>query len=219
MTTRPSPTLPRPFASIRSHAHGILKPAGSRWTTSVIAIRPSPTWTEAIRLDPSDFERVLSTAGWRLGAIRTSSTRPSPTLPRRLRLDPKNALAFLPARVLRGTNKNEFDKAIADCNEAIRLDPKNADAFYNRGLALESKKEFDKAIADFNEAIQLDPKNANVFYARGSAWAHKGEMTRPLRISPRPFASIRKTRWRSTIGGCCRADKASTTRPSPTSLR
>ena len=33
-------------------------------------------------------------------------------------------------------NKGDYDKAIADCNEAIRLDPKDAVAYCNRGLSL-----------------------------------------------------------------------------------
>ena len=64
--------------------------------------------------------------------------------------------------------KKEYDKAIADFNEAIRLDPKLALAFTDRGNAWRAKKEYDKAIADFNEVIRLDPKNAWAYNSRGS---------------------------------------------------
>jgi tetratricopeptide (TPR) repeat protein len=57
--------------------------------------------------------------------------------------------------------KKEYDKAIADYDEAIRLDPKYAIAFNNRGSAWLIKKEYDKAIADYDEAIRLDPKYVN----------------------------------------------------------
>ena len=33
------------------------------------------------------------------------------------------------------SDKKEYDKAIADYNEAIRLDPKDANAYINRGMA------------------------------------------------------------------------------------
>jgi formylglycine-generating enzyme required for sulfatase activity len=55
--------------------------------------------------------------------------------------------------------KGEYDKAIADCTEAIRLDPKHVEAYHNRGVAYWNKGEYDKAIADFTEAIRLEPTN------------------------------------------------------------
>ena len=41
--------------------------------------------------------------------------------------------------------KGQFDRAIADFDEAIRLDPKNADAFYNRGNAYAEQRQYDRA--------------------------------------------------------------------------
>jgi tetratricopeptide (TPR) repeat protein len=67
--------------------------------------------------------------------------------------------------------KKEYDKAIADFNEAIRLDPKDALAYYNRGVVWGDKKEYDRAIADFNEAIRLDPKDALAYGSRAWIWA------------------------------------------------
>src|SRR5262245_37976109 len=60
-------------------------------------------------------------------------------------------------------NKGDYDRAIADHNEAIRLDPKNASAYSYRGLAYDEKGEYDRAIADHNEAIRLDPKDTGVY--------------------------------------------------------
>ena len=70
-----------------------------------------------------------------------------------------------------GTTKEEYDKAIADYNEAIRLDPKDAAAYDNRGNAWQAKGEYDKAIADYNEAIRLDPKDADAYNGRAWLWA------------------------------------------------
>ena len=69
-----------------------------------------------------------------------------------------------------GYAKKEYDKAIADYDQAIRLDPKYAAAYHNRGLAWYAKKEYDKAIADYDEAIRLDPKYAVAYDNRGDAW-------------------------------------------------
>ena len=72
-----------------------------------------------------------------------------------------------------GTNKKDYDKAIADYDEAIELDPKDAVAYNNRGVAWYAKNEYDKAIADFNEAIRLDPEDAVAYINRGNAWYAK----------------------------------------------
>ena len=54
--------------------------------------------------------------------------------------------------------KGDYDKAIADCSEAIRLDPKYAVAYNQRGWAYEKKHNHDRAIADYTAAILLNPK-------------------------------------------------------------
>jgi tetratricopeptide (TPR) repeat protein len=55
------------------------------------------------------------------------------------------------------SSKHEFDRAIADFNEAIRLDPSRALFFVNRALAWSSKKVYDNTRADYAEALRLDP--------------------------------------------------------------
>jgi tetratricopeptide (TPR) repeat protein len=56
--------------------------------------------------------------------------------------------------------KDEFDRAIADYDEALRLKPDYADAFHNRGNAYNEKGEYDRAIADYDEALRLKPDDA-----------------------------------------------------------
>jgi tetratricopeptide (TPR) repeat protein len=67
-------------------------------------------------------------------------------------------------------DRKEYDKAIADFNEAINLDPSSAYTFGNRGFAWFAKNEYDKAIADLGEAIKLDPTEAKAFATRGNVW-------------------------------------------------
>ena len=52
-------------------------------------------------------------------------------------------------------NRGDYDKAIADYNEAIRLDPKAAGAYYGRGFAHQQKGEQAKADEDFAKAKKL----------------------------------------------------------------
>jgi len=57
--------------------------------------------------------------------------------------------------------KREYDRAIAEFNEALRLDPKNAGAYFQRGYALQSKGDYARAIADYIEVTRIEPTNAN----------------------------------------------------------
>jgi TIR domain/Tetratricopeptide repeat len=52
-------------------------------------------------------------------------------------------------------DSGNYDRAIADFNEAIRLNPSYALALGNRGLVYAKKDSYDRAIADFDEAIRL----------------------------------------------------------------
>src|SRR5262249_26033472 len=72
-------------------------------------------------------------------------------------------------------NAKEFDRAIAEFNQAIRHNAGDAMAYYFRGGCYEKKGDYDKAIADFNEAIRLDPLNAQAYNHRGFAYQAKGD--------------------------------------------
>jgi tetratricopeptide (TPR) repeat protein len=74
----------------------------------------------------------------------------------------------------------EYEKAIADCNEALRLDPNSTAGFNNRGNAWTAKKEYDKAIADYSAAIRIEPKCAIYWVGRGIALTEKGEFKAAL---------------------------------------
>ena len=71
--------------------------------------------------------------------------------------------------------KGEYDKALADYNQALRLKPDYAEAYNGRGAAWRSKGEHGKAFADFNEAIRLRPNFSMAYKNRGNAWSAKGE--------------------------------------------
>ncbi len=110
-------------------------------------------------------------------AIAQLTTAISDAKPNKAALDPA-AIHFY-----RGTaygKKGEFDRAIADYNQAIKLNPKDAEAFNNRGVAYGYKGEYDRAIADYNQAIKLNPQLAEAFNNRGIAYYDKGEYDRAI---------------------------------------
>lgn len=71
------------------------------------------------------------------------------------------------------------DRAIADCDDAIRLDPRFFAAFDSRGLAYLEKGDYDHAIADISEAIkfaeELGHSDWNVFQLIGRARAYRAK--------------------------------------------
>src|ERR1700674_4372567 len=71
--------------------------------------------------------------------------------------------------------KRDPDRALSDCNEAIRADSRYAAAYINRGNAYLLKSDLDHAFTDFSEAIRLDPKNAWAYTERGSLYKNKGD--------------------------------------------
>jgi tetratricopeptide (TPR) repeat protein/predicted aspartyl protease len=71
----------------------------------------------------------------------------------------------------------ELDKALGDCNRAIRTSPKNAAMFDSRGLVHLRLGDLDHAISDYNSALAINPKLDWSLYGRGLAEQRKGLKT------------------------------------------
>jgi tetratricopeptide (TPR) repeat protein len=80
-------------------------------------------------------------------------------------------------------NNKDFDRAMADLNEAIRLDPYLAIAFNNRGKVLLAAHNVDRALVDVNEAIRLDPHNVSFL-------VNRAEMYRTIDDQDRSIADL-----------------------------
>lgn len=83
--------------------------------------------------------------------------------------------ADAPAQSIAVKRKAEYEKAMAECTEAIRLKPQFALAYCGRGCAYSDQGELAKAIADQTEAIRLDSELAVAYYHRGSAYEKEGQ--------------------------------------------
>ena len=82
------------------------------------------------------------------------------------------------------TWKNQYDKAIEACTEAIRFerDKLKLSVWFNRrGIVWQQKGEYDKAVSDFTEAIHADSSSVDAYVNRGTVWAEKMEYDRALR--------------------------------------
>jgi tetratricopeptide (TPR) repeat protein len=70
--------------------------------------------------------------------------------------------------------KQDLDKALADCNQALRIAPGNADVLDSRALVHLRRGELDQALADYDAAIKAQPPTAITLYARAAARLKKG---------------------------------------------
>ena len=76
--------------------------------------------------------------------------------------------------------KEQIEKKIANCNQAISINPNSADAYYNRGAVYDDLKEYHKAIEDYNKTINLDSKHVEAYYNRGFANKKLGKYQQAL---------------------------------------
>jgi len=88
--------------------------------------------------------------------------------------------AFYLARGELRSRRGDFDRAIADFDEAIRLGPGKALAYSHRGNAWRSKGDQDRALADYEAAIRIDPNNPGVLRDRSILWRGRGDLDRAL---------------------------------------
>jgi tetratricopeptide (TPR) repeat protein/predicted aspartyl protease len=84
--------------------------------------------------------------------------------------DARNARCWV--RALAG---QQLDRALADCNAAVRAQPKEAAFLDSRGLVYLRQGDYSKAVADYDAALALNPKIAWSLYGRGLAKEHLGQ--------------------------------------------
>lgn len=68
----------------------------------------------------------------------------------------------------------ELDKALADCDAALKKGPRTSSMLDSRGLVLLRMGQYDAAIDAYDDAIRLQPKSAWSLYGRGVAKHRKG---------------------------------------------
>ncbi len=90
-------------------------------------------------------------------------------------LDPKNAVS----RYLRGdlyrTQKKDFERAVADFDQAIVLNPKYVEAYIERAEIYGATANADRAIADASAAIDLSPTAVVAYDIRATAYLARGD--------------------------------------------
>ena len=96
-------------------------------------------------------------------------TRPSPTTAGPWRSIPSTSNAYC-NRGNVWNDKGEYDKAIADYNQALAINPKDAIVYNNRGVAWKNKGEYGKAIADYGQAMTVNPQYIDAYGNLAGCW-------------------------------------------------
>src|SRR6516165_7971774 len=162
----PSPITVRPFGLIRILPPPIVS-APSCGAARVTPKRRLPTLPKPSGSIPR-MPMHSSSAAAPLPTTSTIATAPSRTLPA-LRLNPRLAAA-LRYRGDEYRRKGDYDRALADHDEALRIAPNYAGVYFDRAFTWKSKGDIDRAIADFGEAIRIDPKYTDAYFQRARIW-------------------------------------------------
>jgi len=135
--------------------------------------RAATDFGAAIKIEP---DRALQVAGVYTGAGQFE--RATTAYDGWIAANPRHARlsAALSGRCwTRALWNHELDKALADCEAALKGGPRVAAVLDSRGLVHLRRSEFDLAIADYDAAIRLQPKQAWSLYGRGLAKLAKGD--------------------------------------------
>ena len=72
-------------------------------------------------------------------------------------------------------DKEQYDRAMVDCNRAIELDPRDDHAYNTRGAIYHLTKKYDQAIEQYSIAIRINPNFIDPVHNRGMSYAAKGD--------------------------------------------
>jgi lipoprotein NlpI len=91
---------------------------------------------------------------------------------------------------------NDYDRAIADCSEAVRLNSRSEGALFIRAYSSVRKGDYGQGISDYTAVIRLNAKIGGAFRGRASLYFQKGEFdlaiadyTEAIKLEPAIAAS------------------------------
>ncbi|MBX9797499.1 MAG: retroviral-like aspartic protease family protein [Sphingomonas sp.] len=92
--------------------------------------------------------------------------------------DPSRGSAFNGRCWARAVLGRDLDKALKDCNAALKVEPGSPDILDSRALVLLKSGDLQGAVADYSAVIAKQPRNAWALYARGIAHQRLGDTAR-----------------------------------------
>jgi tetratricopeptide (TPR) repeat protein len=86
--------------------------------------------------------------------------------------------------------KGNFDKALADLQEALQLHPQYPVAMLNRGLVYQQTKKFDLAQHDYAALIGMSPMDGAALTARASLWGTMDQLNKSIDDSTKAIEAL-----------------------------
>lgn len=126
------------------------------------------SYDAALALQPNmqtALERRAAALGERLEGWRRELAQ----LDQMLAVDPRNPDLLNNRCWVRAVNGDELDRALADCNEAVRIAPSYGAALDSRGLVHLKRGAYAEALADYEAALSIEPNTGHYLYGRGLA--------------------------------------------------
>ena len=74
------------------------------------------------------------------------------------------------------SGQGKFEEAIRSYDKAIQIKPDFAEAYYNRGIALQELGKLQEAIGSYDKATQIKPDYAEAYYNRGITLQELGKL-------------------------------------------
>ncbi|WP_315834233.1 tetratricopeptide repeat protein [Bradyrhizobium prioriisuperbiae] len=71
--------------------------------------------------------------------------------------------------------RQQLERALPDCDAAIRIDPDAPAAYINRGNVYLGKGDKARALGDYDEAVRRDPKSAWAYNSRGNFYRNNND--------------------------------------------
>lgn len=99
-----------------------------------------------------------------------AASKGQPEYPSRLRKEIVVAYEF----------KNDYAKALAACNEALKLEPKSAPLLIERSNCYRHTNQVDKALADVESVLSVDKKNKDAIFAKARCLWAKDDTTKAI---------------------------------------
>ncbi len=103
---------------------------------------------------------------------------------------------------------DQYERAIADYDQAIQLAPDRAGAYTDRGTAYQNLNRHQRAIADYDQAIRLDPDHALAYSNRGNSYQDLGQYQRAMadynqaiRADPENAGAYNNRAWARYLAG------------------
>ncbi len=95
-------------------------------------------------------------------------------------------------------NIGEYDKAIVDCDAAIKLDPEALFPYINRSFSYYYKQDYEKALSDCDVAIALRSYDASLYYHKAMIFKRLATKTGDKNYYNEVYSNLILARQKST---------------------